>query len=414
MGRKLSLNEGLFKDKKVLIRVDFNVPLKNGQIIDDTRIKAHLPTIEKIIDQGGSVILLSHLGRPEGKKDPAFSLKPCQERLSQLTGKEVLFVSDCIGDEVKKVVKRLKPGEILLLENLRFYKEEEAADETFAKQLASLGDCFVNDAFATAHRAHASTALIASFFPGNAFMGSLMEKEIHYLSESLMDPKRPFCAILGGAKVSSKFKVIEKLIVKADSLLIGGAMAYTFFKALGIPIGDSLVEESYVSKVLTWMKDPLFSARLFLPLDSIIVQDIKPQSLFKVVSMIPQEGIPASWKGVDIGPQTITSFASKIAVANTIFWNGPMGVFEVPPFNKGTEAVAQCIVQQKASTITIAGGGETAAALSLCGLSDQFTHVSTGGGASIEYLEKESLPGIESLSDVGLPIASLSNVRPLL
>lgn len=395
---KLSVKDLNLKGKKALIRVDFNVPLENGQITDDTRIRASLPTIQYVLEQGGSVILMSHLGRPKGQPDPQFSLAPCAKRLSELLQRPVQMASDCCGSEVGKMAQQLKPGDVLLLENLRFHKGEEKPDQepSFVSGLAELGDVYINDAFGTAHRAHASTTLIAQFFPDKAAAGFLLEKEIAYLGSTLLNPKRPFCAILGGAKISTKFKVIEALMQKADVLLIGGAMAYTFLKAEDIPVGYSLVENDFLGVARQLMGVSVQSrCRLLLPIDLIVAREINAQTEKRIVKVM--EGIPEGFQGVDIGPETIQLYTQEIKQAATVFWNGPLGVFECPPFDQGTNAIAQILAEH--SAITIVGGGDSAAAVEKAGLADRMSHISTGGGASLEYIEFGKLPGIEALTN---------------
>lgn len=396
---KLSIRDLDLKNKKALIRVDFNVPLEKGKITDDTRIRASLPTIQYVLDHGGSVILMSHLGRPKGKHDPKFSLAICGKRLSELLHKPVEIASDCIGTEVETLAHHLKPGHILLLENLRFHPGEEHPEEEpgFANTLAALGDVYINDAFGTAHRAHASTALIAHFFPHKAAMGFLLEKELIYLKDALLHPKRPFCAILGGAKISTKFKIIQKLMAQADALLIGGAMAYTFFKAKNIPVGHSLVEDQFLDVAREWIdKNTHSPCRLLLPIDLVITRQINdPQAEKRIINV--QEGIPEGFEGVDIGPETIRKYAEELQKAATIFWNGPMGVFETPPFDKGTNAIAK-ILADCPSALTIVGGGDSLAAVHHAGVANRLSHLSTGGGAALELIELGTLPGIEALS----------------
>lgn len=398
MENKLSVRDLDLQNKKVLIRVDFNVPIENSNITDDTRIRASLPTIQYVLDQGGSVILMSHLGRPKNGKDPSLSLAPCAKRLSELIKKPVKMAPDSVGPDVEKMAKELKPGEILLLENLRFHKGEEKpeADPEFVKGLAKLGDVYVNDAFGTAHRAHASTAVITEFFPGKAASGFLLEKEIEYLGSTLANPKRPFYAILGGAKISTKFKVIEALMKKADALLIGGAMAYTFFKAQGYAIGKSLYEPDFITVAQEIMDaTSQLQCRLLLPVDVVAVERIEPDAKRQVFEI--EDGIPDHLEGVDIGPETVIYFAKALEKASTVFWNGPLGVFECPPFAKGTHDIAEVLARLRATTIV--GGGDTVAAIEGVGLSEKFSHLSTGGGAALEYIEFGTLPGIEALSN---------------
>lgn len=397
MTKKLSVKDLDLKNKKALIRVDFNVPMEKGIITDDTRIKASLPTIQYVLDQGGSVILMSHLGRPKGC-DPQFSLAPCAKGLSELLNRPVKLAPDCHGPETAKMAADLKAGEILLLENLRFHPGEEKPEKepAFVSGLADLGDVYINDAFGTAHRAHASTTTVAQFFPGKAAAGFLMQKEIAYLSSVLSSPKRPFCAILGGAKISTKFKVIEALLQKADVLLIGGAMAFTFFKAENIPVGNSLVEDPFIPVAREFMEvDVQSRCRILLPTDVVIASSIDPNAERRVVNI--KEGIPEGFEGVDIGPQTIQKYSEEIQKASTVFWNGPLGVFECPPFDQGTNAIAKTLAGLKATTIV--GGGETVAAVEKGGYAEKISHLSTGGGATLEYLESGRLPGIDTLTD---------------
>jgi len=394
---KLSIRDLELKGKRVLIRVDFNVPLDKatGAITDDTRIRAALPTVEYALNQGAKVILMSHLGRPKGKRVPELSLRPVAQRLGELLGKPVGFVEDCIGDEVVNRVQALKEGECLLLENLRFHPQEEANDEGFSRELARLGDVYVNDAFGTAHRAHASTYGVTRFFDRCA-AGLLMEKELQYLSKALESPERPFIALLGGAKISGKIDVIRNLMGKVDSLLIGGGMAYTFFKAQGYEIGKSLLEEDKLDLAKDLIRKA--GAKLKLPVDCLIADEVSEKAKTKIV---PKEGIPPDWQGVDIGPETVAQFSEVIRGARTVLWNGPMGIFEMEPFAKGTFEVAKVLaeVTQKGTT-TIIGGGDTVAAVRKAGLEAQMSHVSTGGGASLEFLEGKKLPGVEALTDI--------------
>lgn len=399
MKRKLSLKDLHLSGKKVLLRVDFNVPLdKNGHITDDTRIQASLPSIQYILDHDGSVILMSHLGRPKEGKDPKLSLKPCATRLSELLKRPVQMADDCVGPEVEKKVSQIKPGDILLLENLRFHPGEEKPEKypEFVKQLAKLGDLYVNDAFGTAHRAHASTATIAQYFPGKAASGFLLEKEIQFLGSALLNPTHPFYAIIGGAKISSKIGVLKSLIKKADGLLIGGGMAYTFFKAKGIQIGNSIHEDEFLQTAREFMEDcKKANKTLLLPIDIVVAEKIEPNAKTKLIEA--QQGIPPGFEGVDIGPKTIASFTTQLQDAKTIFWNGPLGVFEQKEFAKGTEAIAKAVAQSKA--VTVVGGGDSIAAIESAGVANKITHISTGGGAALEYIEFGKLPGIEALSD---------------
>jgi phosphoglycerate kinase len=400
MSEKMSIRDLDLSNKKVLIRVDFNVPIEQGRIVDDTRLLASLPTIEYALSQGAAVILMSHLGRPKQKPEQQFSLSPCAKRLSELLGRPVKMAPDCLGAETQKMALELKPGEVLLLENLRFHKGEEKPGEepAFVSALADMGDCYVNDAFGSAHRAHASTTTIASFFPGKAAMGFLMEKEIAYLGSTLHDPKRPFCAILGGSKISTKFKVIEALMQKADILLIGGAMAFTFFKAENIPVGQSLVENDFLGVARELMDVGVQSrCRVLLPSDVVIARKVATGVSFKIVKIA--DGIPDRFQGVDIGPETIQRYASEIKKAATIFWNGPLGIFEHPPFDRGTTAIAKLLADASGHSTTIVGGGDTASALAHAKATDKVSHLSTGGGAALEFIEFGELPGIQALSD---------------
>ncbi len=395
---KMTLADVNFQGKKALVRVDFNVPQnKDGSPSDTTRIKEAIPTISYIIDHGGSVVLMSHLGRPAGKKNPAFSLSPCAKALSSLLNKEVLFVEDCKGPQVEAAVQNLKAGEILLLENLRFYEAEEnpKIDPSFAKSLAALGDVYVNDAFGTAHRKHSSTAVIAQYFPDRAVEGLLMQKEISFLSSLLENPKRPFFAILGGAKVSSKIGVLKSLVSKVDAFFIGGAMTYTFMKAKGLSIGDSLCEIDYLTTAREFI-DLCQANHIPLHLATDIVIASRFHSDAETTIQSADEAIPGHWQGVDIGPKTIALWSAALQNAGTIFWNGPLGVFEFDKFAKGTRAIAKMIATLPCNTIV--GGGDSVAAIHQLGLSQEFSHISTGGGASLEYLEFGHLPGIDALS----------------
>ncbi|MCD6518776.1 MAG: phosphoglycerate kinase [Anaerolineae bacterium] len=388
---KKTIRDISWSGKRALVRCDFNVPLdENRNITDDRRIRAALPTIKYLLEHGAAVILCSHLGRPKGKVVEELRLDPVAARLEELLGVPVKKLDDCIGPEVEKAVKEMKPGDVILLENLRFHPEERKNDPEFAKKLASLADVYVNDAFGTAHRAHASTAGVAAYLP--AVAGFLLEKEIAFLGGALENPKRPFVAILGGAKISDKIGVIENLLSKADTLLIGGGMANTFLKAKGYEMGDSLVEESSLSLAEELMKKA--GDKLVLPVDVVVADAFSAEANKKVV---PADGVEPGWRVLDIGPKTVELFASKIKGAGTVVWNGPMGVFELDPFAEGTFAIARVLAESGATTII--GGGDSAAAVEKAGLADKMTHISTGGGASLEFLEGKELPGIAALND---------------
>ncbi len=383
--------------KRVLVRVDFNVPLdKEKHIEDDTRIRESLPTIEHLLSQGAKVILMSHLGRPKGKSSE-FSLAPVATRLSELLQKPVHFAPDCIGAEAETAVNALQNGEVLLLENVRFYKEEEANDSDFAKKLASLGEVYVNDAFGTAHRAHASTEGVTKFIQ-TAVAGFLIEKELKYLGEATANPQRPFVAILGGSKISGKIDVLEKLLEKVDAILVGGAMIFTFFKAQGLKVGKSLVEDDKLDVAKTILeKAKARNVKLLLPTDVVIADKFEKDANAKTVSV---DAIEDDWLGLDIGAETITMYRHEILSAKTVVWNGPMGVFEMDKFAVGTFEVAKALAEAtKHGAITVIGGGDSASAIVKAGLEKAVTHVSTGGGASLEFLEGKILPGIAALNE---------------
>ena len=376
--------------KKVLVRVDFNVPIKEGKIKDDTRITSALPTINYLLEHGASVILMSHLGRPKGQPNLEFSMRPVADHLAKLISAPVKFAEDCRGPIAKAASDALKPGEVLVLENTRFYAEEEQNDPQMSADLASLADLFVNDAFGSAHRAHSSTYGVAELLPSAA--GFLMEKEIKYLGDAIANPKRPFVAILGGAKISDKIGVIENLLKKADKILIGGGMANTFLKALGYEMADSLVEAEVIDTAKALLAKS--EGKLVLPVDMVLGDKFDAEANMET---LPVGNVPAGWRILDIGPKTVEAFGAEIAKAGTIVWNGPMGVFEFPRFAAGTFAVAHIVAESCA--VSIIGGGDSVSAINQSGLSDQITHISTGGGASLEMLEGIELPGLAILSN---------------
>ncbi len=392
---KLTLSEIKTKGKKVFCRVDFNVPLdENLNITDDTRIVAALPTIRHILEQGGRLILASHLGRPKGAPEAKFSLSPVAPYLSRLLGQEVAMAPDCVGSDVKAMVDALQDGQVLLLENVRFHPGETKNDPEFSQQLASLAEVYVNDAFGTAHRAHASTEGVARILTPAA-AGFLMEKELRYLGQALAAPERPFVAILGGAKVSDKIQVIENLLGKVDTLIIGGGMAYTFLKAQGLEIGKSLVEKERLSLAADLLKQAAErGVKILLPQDHVVAAEFKADAEHRICA---GNDFPSDWMGLDIGPKTIETYAEVLKKAATVLWNGPMGVFEFSNFAKGTFAVAQALAASEA--LTIIGGGDSVSAVKKSGLEDRMTHISTGGGASLEFLEGKQLPGVIALSD---------------
>lgn len=394
---KKTLKDVYLEGKKVLMRVDFNVPIEDGKITDDNRIVRALPSINHVIESGGKLILMSHLGRPGGKKDEALSLKPVAQHLRTLVDTEVYFSDHCIGDQAASVINQAENGEIVLLENVRFHEGEKANDEAFSKKLAQHGDLFCNDAFGSSHRAHASVAGVARFLQP-AVSGFLLEKEIQYLNGSINNPSHPFVAILGGAKVSDKMGVIENLLNKVDTIIIGGGMTYTFYKAKGWPTGDSLVEEEKVDLARRLMeKAEQKGVKFMLPIDSVIAKEFKNDAEHKVVD---EKGIEDGWMALDIGPQSAIAFGNIIKNAGTVVWNGPMGVFEMDNFADGTIAVANSLAEAtNQGATTIVGGGDSASAIKKAGLEDKVSHVSTGGGASLMFLEGKELPGVAALSN---------------
>ncbi|HVN15372.1 MAG TPA: phosphoglycerate kinase [Anaerolineales bacterium] len=378
------------KGKRVLMRVDFNVPMADGKVTDDKRIKASLPTIQYVLDQGASVILMSHLGRPKGGPDPEFSLKAAADVLAGLLGKPVQMAPDCVGPEVEKMAKALKPGDVLMLENTRFHAGEEKNDLELAKQMAALGEVYVNDAFGSAHRAHSSTEGVARFLP--AVSGFLMEQELEYLGRATSNPERPYIAILGGAKISDKIAVVENLLAKCDKLIIGGGMANTFLAAKGYNMQDSLVEASSVETAKSIMGKA--GDKLILPVDAVIADKFDAEANSRVVDV---DKVPAGWRVMDVGPKTLELYKSALSGAKLVVWNGPVGVFEMPKFAEGTFAVARLLAASGATTVI--GGGDSASAVKKAGVAKQMTHVSTGGGASLEFLEGKELPGVAALLD---------------
>jgi phosphoglycerate kinase len=394
---KLSISDLEIEGRKILIRCDFNVPLdEKGRITDDTRIKASLPTIRYALGRDCAVILMSHLGRPEGKVKPKLSLKPVAERLEELLNLKVLMAPDSIGSEVERMARELKGGEVLLLENLRFHPEEEANDKKFAQQLASLADVFIQDAFGTVHRAHASTSGVAEYLPSGA--GFLLQKEIKYLKQALEEPERPFLAVLGGAKISTKIGIIKNLLPRIDSLILGGAMAYTFLRAENIETGSSIVEEDKIATAGEILKEASNKkVTVLLPLDHVIAKRASEDAESKEIAEV---AIPEGWMGVDIGSFSIKRFCSAIKSAKTILWNGPMGIFEIEKFSRGTRVIAEAIAEAtRKGSISIVGGGDSVAAVTRVGLEDSMSHISTGGGAALEFLEGKELPGIAALRD---------------
>jgi phosphoglycerate kinase len=388
--KKKTVRDVDLKGKRVLMRVDFNVPMQDGVVTDDKRIRAALPTIQYVLDQGASLLLMSHLGRPKGGPDPEFSLKAAAEALSKLLGKPVQMAPDTVGPEVEKLAAALKPGDVLMLENTRFYKGEEKNDLELAQQMAKLGDIYVNDAFGSAHRAHASTEGVARYLP--SVSGFLMEQELEYLGRATQNPERPYVAILGGAKISDKIMVVENLLAKCDKLIIGGGMANTFLAAQGHDMGDSLVEAGAIEtakKILAGAGDTLV-----LPVDAVVADKFDAEANSQIVDV---DKIPAGWRMLDIGPKTLALFGDVLKTAKLVVWNGPMGVFEFPKFAEGTFAIAKMLAEGGATTVI--GGGDSASAVKKAGVAKKMTHVSTGGGASLEFLEGKELPGVAALND---------------
>jgi len=399
MSEKLSLRSLPIKGSRVLMRVDFNVPLDDhANITSDSRLVAALPSIKYVLEGGGSLVLMSHLGRPKGERKPEFSLRPVAKRLSELLDQDVMMAPDCIGEEVEALAETLKPGQVMLLENLRYYAAEEKPDKdpSFAQQLAKLGDLYVNDAFGTAHRVHSSTVTVASYFPSKAAAGFLMEKEIQFLGDAILKPQRPFYAIIGGSKVSTKIGVIKSLMKKVDALFIGGGMIFTFAKAQGISIGDSIFEADFLDTAKEILKAcQSENVPMYFPDDVVAADAFSNDANIKVVSM--SEGIPKGYRGLDVGPETIKLFSSKLSDAATILWNGPLGVFEFSNFAKGSVDMAKVLATLPATVIV--GGGDTLAVVDNAGVTSKMSHLSTGGGACLEYLEYGSLPAVEALAE---------------
>lgn len=388
-----------FKNKRVLIRVDFNVPLDhNRQITDDTRIRESVPTIQKILNDGGSVILMSHLGRPKGGFEQDYSLTPIVPRLSKLLNRNIIFTRDLFGQKTIDVCSQLKPGDVVLLENLRFYPEEEKADENFARELAKIGDAYVNDAFATSHRAHMSTAIVPRFFPGAKYFGKLLANELNNLNSILYDAKPPFTAIIGGAKVSTKMSIITNLVSKVDNIIIGGGMAFTFIKAFGGRVGNSLIEDDWIQPVKDMVQEMMLrGVNLYIPTDVIIADGFSDEANIKDSAA---DKIKDNWMGLDIGKKSCRRFAEIINKSQTILWNGPMGVFELPKFKQGTKAIAIAVASATISgSFSLVGGGDSVAAINQYNLADQISYVSTGGGAMLEYIEGRELPGVKAILD---------------
>lgn len=395
----LTMDSFPFKGRKALVRVDLNVPLDAGlNVTDDTRARAIVPTVKKIVNDGGSAILMSHLGRPKGKPNPAMSLRPVAAHLENLLGLPVLFATDCVGDDARAKAAALRPGQVLLLENLRYHNEEEAGDEAFSKQLAALGDVYVNDAFGTAHRAHASTAVMAKFFPKDKLFGYVMQAEIDSVGRVLGNPQRPLTAIVGGSKVSSKIEVLENLLDKCDEVIIGGGMANTFIKAQGGSVGASLVEDDLLETARTIVKKAAEKGvKLHIPTDAVIGDAFAETAN---TDQCAADAVPDGWMALDIGPKSIAAFSAAVMRSETLLWNGPMGVFEMKPFQQGTIAIARAVAEATSKgAFSLVGGGDSVAAVNQFGLADRISYVSTGGGAMLEYLEGKALPGIAAVME---------------
>ncbi|MBO7227467.1 MAG: phosphoglycerate kinase [Bacteroidales bacterium] len=397
--RMKSIKDINFSGKKVLLRVDFNVPIdEQGNITDDTRIRESLPTIDKLLSDGAAIIIMAHFGRPKDGFDPKLSLAPVAKYLSQILNREVLFTQELLGEKVSEMARNLKGGEVFLLENIRFYPDETKGDKELAQQLAQLGDCYVNDAFGAAHREHSSTATIAQFFPNDKYFGLLMENEVRNLTLLMQNPQRPFTAIIGGSKISTKIDILENLIPIVDNMIIGGGMRYTFTKAMGGKIGKSLCESDKLDVALELMeKMKQANVKLYLPADSVVADDFSNDANTMIV---PSDQIPDGWESLDCGPEAIKAFDEVITKSKTILWNGPMGVFEMPNFAKGTFAVGESVAKATAEgAFSAVGGGDSVAAVKLLGIGDKMSYVSTGGGAMLEYLEGKVLPGIKAIME---------------
>ncbi len=394
-----SIRDINFAGKKVMLRVDFNVPInEQGEITDDTRIRESMPTIEKLLADGAAIIIMAHFGRPKNGFDPSLSLSPVAKHLSKILNREVIFTQELLGEKVREIARNLKGGDVFLLENIRFYPGETKGDKELAKQLADLGDCYINDAFGAAHREHSSTATIAQFFPNDKYFGFLMENEVKNLTLLMQNPQHPFTAIIGGSKISTKIDILENLIPKVDNMIIGGGMRYTFTKALGGKIGKSLCEDDKLDEARLLMeKMKASNVKLYLPADSVVADDFSNDANTQIV---PSDQIPDGWESLDCGPEAIKAFSEVITNSKTILWNGPMGVFEMPNFAKGTFAVGESVAKATANgAFSAVGGGDSVAAVKLLGIGDKMSYVSTGGGAMLEYLEGKELPGIKAIME---------------